>query len=180
MSSPIAPGSAPTPLAFGTPVPSILWDTFEEALKSNMRLLAKDIAATLGQPEAPLLNAIRAGSVRPYLFEESAAHDDVNMRCEHLCQRPEAPFVLQACNQPIVWSSAAAKQRCPEHLYCQETPRTVGLPVVYPIDMTGLDDEDKASPLYRTEEGLVLDGTGTPRGRYCLETKRLTLFRVSG
>jgi hypothetical protein len=147
-----------------------------------MRMLVKDIATTLGQPEAPLLEALRSKTIRPYLFEDAAEQDkELDMRCQHLCQRPDAPAYLQPCGQPVVWHATPCPNghRCAEHLYAAPVPRPAGLPRRRPLQMDGVD-EDLRGPytLYHTDDGTVLDGTGAPRGRYTADSQRLTLFQV--
>lgn len=169
------PPAAACPFQFGTPVPSLLWESFEEVLRTNMRILVKDIATTLGQPEAPLLEAIKAQTVRPYLFEEgaAAANAELDMRCTHLCQRPDAPAVLQKCGQPVLWAAATAcsgaPHRCTEHLYAAALPRPAGLPRLLRLE---------GHALFHDSEGLVKDGWGSAKGRYDPQTQRLILFEV--
>lgn len=166
--------AAPSPFQFGAPVPALLWESFEEVLRTNMRILVKDIATTLGQPEAPLLEAIKAQTVRPYLFEGGGDTDaELDMRCGFLCQRPDAPSILQCCGQPVLWSAATATagapHRCTEHLYATAISRPAGLPRLMRLE---------GQPLFHDADGLVKDGSCQTKGRYCLETKRLTLFEV--
>jgi hypothetical protein len=165
-----------TPFQFGAPVPALLWESFEEVLRTNMRILVKDIATTLGQPEAPLLEAIKAQTVRPYLFEASSDADtELDMRCDFLCQRPDAPTILQRCGQPVLWCAATAAagaggiHRCTEHIYATAISRPAGLPRLLRLE---------GQPLFHDAEGLVKNGSCQAKGRYCLETKRLTLFEV--
>lgn len=176
--------SAP-PLEFGIPIPALLWDTFEEALKGNVRKLAKDIATTLGQPDAPLMDALfkkgYAPTVRPYLFEEESA-PDLDMRCGAVCQRPETPLFLQPCGQPVVWcASTAAVPRCAQHLYSKPPgPEVRSLPLLVPIEMGGVDTEEFGEQLYRSEDGTVYTKEFVCVGRYHFPTKRLFLFQIEG
>ena len=172
--SPTTPPSVKTPFKFGAPIPALLWESFEEVLRANMRLLAKDIASTLGQPEAPLLEAIRTNTVRPYLFEESDQDRELDTRCGHLCQRPDAPTILQPCQQPVFWSAAGEHQRCTEHLYTPSIPRPTGLQRLHPLQSC----DDCPTPLYHDSDGNVKDGHGTLRGHYSSAKHRLTLFQV--
>lgn len=171
--------TAPPPFTLAAPVPSLLWDTFEEALRLNVRRLAKDIATTLGQPDAPLIQALLkapAGSVRPYLFEEdgAAAEKEVDMRCDYLCQRPEAPRFLQPCRQPVVWIGAERRCRCSEHLYSRQV-QTGSMPVLTPLEST-----EAELPLFVAADGVVYTTEYEPCGRYDQETKRLALFTIAG
>jgi hypothetical protein len=169
------------PFSFGAPIPALLWESVEEAMRANMRILAKDIAATLGQPEAPLLDALRSATVKPYLFEEADQDKELDMRCEFLCQRPDAPAVIQRCQQPVFWNATdcpAGTHRCTEHLYATPMPRPAGLMRIRPLEMDGVDAEDSATSLFRTEDDTVINGAGSTRGRYDANAKRLTLFVV--
>lgn len=176
MTTPAPPPPAPFTLA--APVPSLLWDTFEEALRLNVRRLAKDIATTLGQPDAPLLQALLkapAGTVRPYLFEEdgAAAEKEVDMRCDYLCQRPEAPRFLQPCRQPVVWVGAESCCRCSEHLYSRQVK-----PGTLPV-LEALESCESDAALYVGPDEVVYTAEYEPCGRYERETKRLILFQAA-
>ena len=170
-----------TPFSFGAPIPALLWESVEEAMRANMRILAKDIAATLGQPDAPLLEALRSATVKPYLFEESDQDKELDMRCDYLCQRPDAPSVIQRCQQPVFWNATdcpATVHRCTEHLYATPMPRPAGLMRLRSLEMDGLDAEDSTTSLFHAEDGTVLNGAGAARGLYDSGAKRLTLFVV--
>ena len=150
------------PFGLGSPIPSLIWEAFQEALQGNMRRLAKDIAKTLLQPDAPLIQAIMTKTIKPYIFEEVET-GDLDMRCDYLCARG---CLLQKCHEPILWSAGIA--RCPEHIYLP--PVTSSLQIVYPLELE--------EQLYITEDGTAYDEGFMARGRFDLETKRLTLFTV--
>lgn len=170
------------PFSFGAPIPALLWESIEGAMRANMRNLAKDIAATLGQPDTLLLEALRSTTVKPYLFDECDQDKELDMRCSFLCQRPDAPSVIQRCQQPVFWSAASGTtphtHRCTEHLYATPMPRPAGLTRLHPLEMDGLDTEDSSYSLFRTEDGSVVNGMGANRGRYDSDAKRLTLFVI--
>jgi len=153
------------PFNLGSPVPSLLWEAFQDALQGNMRRLAKDIAKTLLQPEAPLLQAIMTKTTRPYIFEETDTGQDLDMRCDYLCTHD---CVLQKCSQPILWMAGVT--RCPEHMYLPVVKTT--LQVVYPLEPV---EEEQ---LYVTEDGTAYGADFAARGRFDLESKRLTLFTI--
>jgi hypothetical protein len=127
-----------------------------------MRLFAKDIAKTLGQPEAPLLQALQAEKIRPYIFDE-AQTKEVDMRCPVLCQKPEAPRFVQACGNPIAWNSAS--HRCIEHLSCK-------LPVV-PTSLPILRRLEYEPPLWVSEDSTVYSAEGAAVGEYLDGTLKL-------
>ena len=175
------------PLEFGLPIPALLWETFEEALKGNVRKLAKDIATTLGQPDAPLMDALfkkgYAPTVRPYIFEEgeAAAEKELEMRCCAVCQRPDTPLFLQPCGQPVLWcATTAASPRCPQHLYSKAPgPEARNLPLLFPLEMGGVDAEEFGEQLYRSEDGTVYTKEFACVGRYHFPSKRLFLFSIA-
>lgn len=153
------------PLTLGAPVPSILWSSLEDALSTSMRLFAKDIAKTLGQPEAPLLQALQAETIRPYIFEENSAKE-IDMRCPVLCKKAEAPHFIQPCCNPVAWNSSS--KRCIEHLSCK-------LPNV-PRTMTILRRLEHTTPLWVSEDSTVYGADGLAVGEYIEGI--LTLFCV--
>jgi hypothetical protein len=162
-------------LALGAPVPGLIWSSLEDVLQANMRRLAKDIAATLGQPEAPLLQAIRATTIRPYIFEEAESEDrEVDMRCECLCQPPSSPLFIQRCGKPVLWSATGPVRRCAEHAYSAPVSYSA-LPKLRALEPVG-EEKDK---YFVSEDGTVYNIEYTPVGTYDTATNRLTLFIVS-
>jgi hypothetical protein len=91
------------------PIPKIYWDVFQSALQSKVKRLAKEVAASLGQPEQPLLKALVAEKVEAYLFEEEGSEfiDLPSMRCKHYRPSSENQEVLTLCNQPVLLGRSA-------------------------------------------------------------------------
>jgi hypothetical protein len=143
------------------PVPELIWNCLEESLGAAMRTLAKDIAKTLGQPEAPLLNAIKIKKMIPYIVEETTDRE-VDMRCTYVCEKA-GTRLCQPCGQPILWSKGV--HRCPDHLHLEQVRYT--LPTVEPIEDT---------PYYSSNDGVVYSADYAPVGRY--ENGNLILFEV--
>ena len=155
-------------LSLGAPIPAILWSSLEDVLSTNMRLFAKDIAKTLGQPEGPLLQALQAEKIRPYIFEASE-EKEIDMCCSVICIKPEAPLFLQPCGNPIVWTSTT--KRCMEHLaYKPPTPPS-SLLVLKRLEYR-IDDR----PLYVSEDSKVYTVDYTQVGIFM--NGHLTLFHV--
>ena len=102
------------------PIPKLYWDTFQSALQSKVKRLAKEIAVTLGESEQPLLKALSAEKVDAYLFEEEGAEmiDLQSMRCKHLLPTSENSAVLRPCLQPVVLGKTA----CLHHEITSGTP----------------------------------------------------------
>ena len=102
------------------PVPRIYWDTLEASLNTEVKRLAKEIAATLRQPEQPLLKALQ-GTVGAYLFEDEADSmiDLSEMRCKAIIRSSENRSVLTECRQPILLGKGAS---CTEHLHVAAEP----------------------------------------------------------
>lgn len=161
-------------LALGAPIPGLIWSSLEDTLQANMRRLVKDIAATLGQPEAPLLQAIRSTTIRPYIFEEADSEGkEVDMRCDCLCQPPSSPLFIQRCGNPVLWSATSSIKRCAEHAY--STPMSYNaLPKLRALEPVG----DKKDRYFVSDDGTVYDIEYTPVGTYDREKNRLTLFTI--
>ena len=134
----------------------------ESVLHANMYRLAKDIAKTLGKPEAPLLQALKADPIRPYIFEESDP-PEIDARCGFMCQKPETPLYSEACGRAVMWGS----KRCAEHAYKK--------PVAPPaIKLQALDTEEEA--LVVSEDGTVYNAEYEAVGTYNRVTERLVRF----
>lgn len=155
-------------LSLGAPIPAILWSSLEDVLSTNMRLFAKDIAKTLGRPEAPLLQALQAEKIRPYIFEASE-EKEIDMCCGVICVKPDAPLFLQPCGHPIVWNSSS--KRCMEHLAYKPPVAPTSLPTLKRLEHT-LD----GAPLYVSEDSTVYMASGAAVGQYI--ERSLTLFVV--
>ena len=146
----------------GAPIPDIIWSSMESVLHANMYRLAKDIAKTLGKPEAPLLEALKATPIRPYIFEESDP-PEIDARCGFMCQKPETPLYSEPCGRPIMWGS----KRCAEHAY----KKTVAPPA---IKLEALEGDE---PLAVSEDGAVYNADYEPVGTYNRATERLIRFQ---
>jgi hypothetical protein len=160
------------PLPFtklGCPVPSILWDSFEQALQVNMERLAKDVAACLEQPEQPLLTALKSQKVKPYIVELTEDTRDSDICCDFICQRGDSPKFLQKCGQAVFWG-ATRVSRCPQHMYSisETIPK---LPVLKQI--TGINYE---TPLFVAEDKTIYDIHYTAKGR--LTDSKIILYTV--
>jgi len=157
------------PFSLGTPVPSILWSSLEDVLSTNMRLFAKDIAKSLGRPEAPLLQALSAEKIRPYIFEASEETQEIDMCCDVISIKPEAPHFLQPCGNPIVWTSGV--KRCMDHLSHKPCAVPGSLPLLRRLEHRANDQT-----LYVSEDSTVYTARNVPVGQF-LEGV-LTLFEV--
>ena len=155
-----------SPFTLGAPIPAILWSSLEDVLEANMRRLVKNIAGALRQPHEPLLQAIQAHKIKPYIFE-GGDDKEVDMRCTFLCQKPAAPLFCQPCGQPVLWS--ADTSRCAEHAYSKVG--RASLPVLRPI-------EGEEEPLFVSEDDTVYNIYYEALGTYNRGAERLTLFRV--
>jgi hypothetical protein len=91
------------------PLPKLYWDTFQAAMQSKVKRLAKEIATTLGESEQPLLKALITEKVDVYLVEEEGDEmiDLQSMRCRHIQPTPENAAVLRRCGQPVIKGKAA-------------------------------------------------------------------------
>ena len=132
-----------------------------------MRLFAKDIAKTLGRPEGPLLHALQADKIRPYIFEASE-QKDIDMCCPVICVKPEAPLFLQPCRNPVAWTSSS--NRCVEHLtYRRSNPTSLA-------KYQRLEHTMDGEALYVSEDSSVYLSNNTLVGNFA--NGKLTLFTV--
>jgi hypothetical protein len=158
----------------GVPIPETIWNSLESVLEANMYRMAKDIAATLKKPDAPLLQALKKDKVRPYIFEEGESETNIDMRCSFMCQKPSAPEFVQQCGQPILWSGGTA--RCPEHSY--QAQMKYSLPQVKRanLDEANLEDVDA---YFVSEDNTVYDIDYKPVGSYDSEKHQLRRFHIA-
>lgn len=142
----------------GAPVPSIIWDALTNVLEASTLRLAKDIAQSLGTTHIPLMDAIRAQKIRPYVVELADDPRDIDMRCDYECQRPDAPLYIQKCAQPVFWGgSEGTSKRCPQHLYSK--PQR--LPALHCVESARSSEET----LYISEDGTLYNAEYQERGR---------------
>lgn len=167
------------PFSFGAPVPQLFWEELETKFKDHSRRLIRDIAKTLAVSHEPLERAFFKGQVlRPYLYEDQANQEaDIGMRCTYLCQRPDAPALVQTCGQPVLWSAGLhGTHRCPTHAFTSGHATT---PVASLRRVTGTLEEmgtGGEGPLYVTEMDEVVGPSGL-RGQYHRATKKVVLIQ---
>ena len=136
----------------GSPVPSIIWDAFTDVLEANTLRLCKEVAQALGVSHLPLMTAIKAKKIHPYIVEMADDQREIDMRCDFVCQCPTAPLYQQTCAEPIVWN--ASVQRCPQHLYSKQKPRRALR------KLRKIQDSD----MYISEDGTLYDDSDTAIG----------------
>jgi len=156
-----------TPFKRGTAISQIIWDSLENTLEMNMQRLAKDIAASLGQPVAPLMAAIKELKVKPYIFDEGD-EKEVDMRCKYICQPPSTPLFCQPCGRPVLWSATGAP-RCAEHAYSR--PVQYSLPVLEKIEYKDME-------IFVGEDDTVYDIDYEVVGHLDRETSSVRLFAI--
>jgi len=88
-------------------IPKIFWDSFEFAVSTQAKRLAKDVADSLGQDAGPLIAEIQKEKIGVYLFEDPTLEtlDLSEMRCGHTMPVPGAPCFRTLCSEPVVWST---------------------------------------------------------------------------
>lgn len=133
-------------MELGSAVPTVIWDAFEEALQTNMYRLVKEIATAVGKPHMPLMDAIKAKKIRPYLAETGDDAESLEFSCDLLCVGPSTPAIQQVCRQPILWGSGV--HRCPSHLFAEQP--TESLPTVQSLT---------THPTLFASDGTLYDGT---------------------
>lgn len=148
----------------GSPVPSIIWDAFTDILEANTLRLAKEISQALGVSHHPLMTAIKAQKIQPYVVEFNGDERDIDVRCEYVCQKD---CLMQVCAQPVLWRPAeASSKRCPEHLYSK--PVKHNLPVLSPTSDPGLF----------ISEGTLYGSDYKVKGYAYMKTQKTVIFEL--
>jgi len=154
------------------PIRKLYWDSFIVVLNQATQKLAKDISASIGKDEEPLLKAIKDKMVDVYFFDEPETWsvDIAQMRCTTLVQSPETPTILIPCNNPILWSSTPGTNHkvCVEH-----TLNPLSYSPLPEWNYLKIEDETlllNGNYLYTQEMVLI--------GRYCPTKNCVTKFIV--
>ena len=144
------------------PVRKLFWEALEMALETQTHRLAKDIAAVLGEPDAPLLKALREEKVSAMLFDESAdadVDDVAEYRCQHFVAA--GPFWRRCC-EPVVWGSGPGPKPKTECLYHSMNPCLAAKgPLIHPFQ----DEDDGITYYVNQETKAVYTADGTLCGR---------------
>jgi hypothetical protein len=154
------------------PVKKLFWDALEIALEAQTHRLAKDIAAVLGTPDAPLLKALKEEKIRVRLVEDSDDIDDLaDHRCTHYHQ---VGPVWRVCGEPVLWRSSGDQPTtvCPYHAL-HPCPAAPGPPV------QEVEIEDEGTFFVNRETKAVYTQTGDLCGRLSEEGGRIELFDVA-
>jgi hypothetical protein len=147
----------------GSPVPSIIWDAFTDVLEANTLRLAKEISQALGVSHHPLMSAIKAQKIQPYVVEFNGDERDIDIRCDYVCQKD---CLMQVCAQPVLWRPAEVCKRCPEHLYSK--PVKHNLPVLSPT----------SDPDLFILEGTLYGSDYKVKGYAYMETQKTVIFEL--
>lgn len=158
-------------IKLGAAVPDLIWNEFVDVLNKATLVLAEDISKTLGTPLEPLKAALKSQMMRPYVVKYGDESRCVDMRCEYICCRPEAPLFLQACGQPVFWGGTPETSvRCPQHMYSRQLPPS-NLPKLRIVKCDELEEL-----LYAGEDGTLYDANYIARGQL---TDKIILFEVA-
>ncbi len=154
------------------PVRKLFWDALEIALEAQTHRLAKDIATVLGEPDTPLLKALREEKIRVRLVEE--ASDEVDDLSDHRCQHwHQTGPVWRKCLEPVLWRSGAEPANvCPYHAL-HPCPFATGPPLY------GLELEEEGTVYVNQETKAVYTETGALCGRLSEDGARIELFEVT-
>lgn len=148
----------------GSPVPSIIWDAFTDILEANTLRLAKEISQALGVSHHPLMTAIKAQKIQPYVVEFNDDERDIDVRCDYVCQKD---CLMQVCAQPVLWRPAeASSKRCPEHLYSK--PVKHNLPVLSPT----------SDPDLFISDGTLYGSDYKVKGYAHMKTQKTVIFEL--
>jgi hypothetical protein len=160
-------------IKLGAAIPIEIWESLVSVLNTKMFHLARDISDTLGVSAEPLVKELKSKTMKPYLV----SYDNDNrimpeLRCNYVCQRPDAPLYMQACGQPVFWGGPPETSRhCPQHMYSKPLAQRT-LPKLEPLRI----NEDTL--LYVAEDGAIYDENYTPRGHLNMGSKKIVLFKL--
>jgi hypothetical protein len=150
------------------PIPAVIFDSLEDAINISIRLLVSDIAKTLGQPKAPLAEAIKRQRMSLYIYEE-AADNPIDRRCRYMVQEGDTPNIIQPCGQPVVWSSK--ESRCAGHMYS---------PVItYPKCHRSMKPFDSNDGIFASDDNTLYNGKMEVIGHFNAESENRIIFQVS-
>jgi hypothetical protein len=155
------------------PVRKLFWDALEIALETQTHRLAKDIAAVLGETDAPLLKALRDEKVNVHLVEDAAdeeVEDISSYRCQHFDR--SGPF-WRRCFEPVVWRSGTALDSCLHHSL-NPCKTIVPAPSLYELNT------DEGLYYVNKEARAVYSATGELCGSLSEDGKTVMLFEESG
>lgn len=159
------------------PVRKLFWEALELALETQTHRLAKEVASVLGQPEGPLLKALREETVRVHLIDE-VADQEVDIEEHRCCERmrwPSTTPYVTVCQAPVVWSSDGPTKRCLSHTFQpSEIRSSVELP-----QLERLRDDDGVVYYVDTQNGYVYDESGRLQGRHRNGTLRIFVPEAS-
>ncbi len=159
------------PEGVALPLPKIYWDAFQSTVQAQTRRLAKEIAASLRQSEAPLLQALQTEKVSVYLLEEEGSEyiDLESLRCKEMRRSPDNPSVLEPCGQPVVIGRGS---KCPCHLHSKKQPALGSLQTLRIIK------DSEGTKYWLTGENLLLNCDMIPVGRFDTAHSNLFVFET--
>lgn len=154
------------------PVRKLFWDALEIALEAQTHRLAKDIATVLGEPDAPLLKALREEKIRVRLIEEST--DEVDDLSDHRCRHwHQTGPVWRICGEPVLWRSASEPSTvCPYHAL-NPCPSVAG-PSLFELSV-----EEEGTFYVNPETKGVFTQTGVLCGCLSEDGTRVELFEIT-
>ena len=92
------------------PIPRTIIECIQDVLQSQIDLLAKDIAKTLGVSDKILLQELRKDKINIYIFEEINEPDIYNMKCISYQRHTNTIYI--PCNEPVIYK----KTFCVKHI----------------------------------------------------------------
>jgi hypothetical protein len=157
------------------PVRKYMYDALSIAIETQVHRLAKDIASALGQPEEPLLKALKTDTIKILLHDESG-DDDIEDLEDHRCQawiQPAGSPFYQCCGSAVVWMKGTPTTLCLHHSLEGARVLPPGIP-----PLVRIETEEKGPVLIDSTTGHVYTEDGEMCGRYVAAKKKLTLFEV--
>lgn len=151
------------------PIPRFIWDSLEAAITAESRRLVRDIAQSLGKPEAPLWAEVKKNMTSAYFvnLEEPTGE-------QFKCQAYDLNSLVQKpCCRPVIYGT----KTCPEHINSLGGKPDTTLPK-YKV-LIYENEEGEKQKAYLREQDILNPDTLEKIGEWNLTTKTMHLFSQS-
>jgi hypothetical protein len=151
---------------FRVPFNKLIYESFEDALQSNINKLVKDIANTLEVDPKILLIELKKEKILTYLIEEDYPDID-DMKCKYYDKKAN---IYVPCDEPVIFK----KDHCVGHMNYRISKSQI------PKDTLELRVLTlKNIKYYRDSDNRVLDSLFKPIGYFEDDTNILYEFEVN-
>ena len=147
-------------------IPRFIWDSLEASIQAESRRLVRDIAQSLGKPEAELWNQVKNDKISAYFVD---MEDPTNEKFQ--CEAYDLDGLVQRkCCRPVVFGTKA----CAHHTHTQHLKPDTSLPKFKTIKYE--NDEGTFQKAYLRDRDVLHPDTLEKIGEWDSAAKKLTLF----